>query len=136
MCGYSGVECIHPFQPLGGQREVGAYVAFETREEEGSANVREESDGCLGHGEDGAFGGYADGSVHGKSHAAAHGYAVHVRYVGVWICCYDVVELIFQSKVGLRCGSAFRAGGVLLRERGHVAARAERFVACAADDND
>ena len=134
--GDSGEEGVGALEAGGGEGEVGAGGAVEAGEEEGAADVGEETDSCFGHGEDGAFRGDADGCVHGEADASAHRDAVHVGNVGLGVGGDEVIELVFEAEVGLGGSAAGGTGGVVEGEGCNVAAGAEGFGARAADDDD
>jgi hypothetical protein len=74
--GDAGGRDVCAFQAGAGEGEPGAEFAAEPRQEPAAADIREEADTGLRHGEDGAFGGDAVRSVDGETDAAAHGNAV------------------------------------------------------------
>ena len=124
--GDAGPVGLHAAQLGARERQVGAQAAVQARQEEAAADVREEADAGLGHGEDGPLGGDAQGRVHRQPHPAAHRDPVHVRDVRLRVHGDEVVELVFEPEVGFRgLDACFSGGGVLLRQRRDVPARAK-----------
>lgn len=129
------VEEVGALELVAGQRQVRAHAALHARQEEGRADVREEADGRLGHGEDGVFRRDAERRVDGEPDAAAHGDAVQEGHVGLVIRRDEVVQHVFQREV---VGAPFLALGARLIPLGqlrHIAARA-KGASLALDDYD
>ncbi len=95
----TSVKNLNANEAVGGEGEVGAQLAVEAGQEEGTPDVREKPDGSFGHGEDGALRRDAEGRVHAQPDAAAHRDAVHQRDVGFRVGGDQVVELVFQREV-------------------------------------
>ena len=98
----------------------------------GAADVWDEADGALGHGEEGAFGGDAEGAVDGDAAASAHDDAVHDGDVRGAHRGEEGVHLVLALEELQRAGGRCAASSVPLPGRGsevvhraNVSARAQ-----------
>lgn len=118
------------------QGEVGAEGAVEAGEEEAAADLWEEADGRLGHGEGGALRGYPKGRVQAETDAAAHCEAVHEGDVWLGVCGDEVVELVFEAEVIRRPALALGAFLVPLCQDGDITAGTQCLFARSLHDDD
>ena len=99
----------------------------------GRADIREEPNADLRHGEYAALARHAKGAVHRKPDAAAHNDAVDKCYKGFRISFDASVEDVFFTPEGQLRGVIARPA--LIVQLADIAARAERSPACAGDDD-
>ena len=121
------------FDPPAGRGEQRADAARQAREHVGGADVGEEADADLGHGEQAALADDAMRSVGEQAHPAAHDDAVDQRYARLGIARDAAVEPVFLAP-------EVELGGVVARppqfvEQADVAAGAEGAAAGAGDDD-
>ena len=122
--GDARVEHVGSVEPVAREGEVGTDGAVHSGEEERGANVWEEADCGLRHGEDSPLRGYPEGSVDAEADTATHGNTVHEGNVGLLVGSDIVVELVFESEV-LGRFSPSSLGAVHLGEGSNVTAGAE-----------
>ena len=109
-------------EPGAGQREELRDPAAQPRKIAAAADVREQADRGLRHGEDGALGRDPVFAGAGNADAAAHGDAVHEHDPALGVRVHEVVHPIFLEEEGLpRRAMALGA----LRDGDDVAAGAE-----------
>ena len=111
---------------LAGQAEVDAGLPRRVRQQPGAADVGDQADAGLRHGEPRALGDDAVACVAGQADAAAHDDAVLDGDVGFGIAADQCVEPVFVAPERARKAGALRAAVV---QRAHVAAGAQAALA-------
>src|SRR5262245_41703880 len=84
-------------EAFSGEAAIGSEFARQPRQEPGRADVWEEADTHLWHGEGEAVAGNAVRAVHGNADPTAHHYAVNQRDVGLAVGLDHGVEAIFVA---------------------------------------
>ncbi len=88
-------QAFRAIEPRAGQREKLAEPPLQPRQVPAAADIREQPDPALGHGETGVLGGDPVWAGQGDAHPAAHGDAIHEGHHGLVIGEQLVVELVF-----------------------------------------
>ena len=96
--GEARVHRVGAVDPRAGQAEIGAESAGQPRQEERCADVREEADRGLRHGEHRVLAGDTVGAVDRYADAAAHADAVNQRDIGFWEGRRSAVERVFLGE--------------------------------------
>jgi hypothetical protein len=126
--GDAGVKRVRRPAALAGEAEIHARLARQARQEIGAADIGEEPDAGLGHGEDQPFGRHPVAAVHRHADAPAHDDAVDQRDVRLGKALDQRVQHVLAAKEPEHLG-VLRPAPVI--ERADVAAGAERLVAAA-----
>ena len=134
--GNAGVVGLNTLEHGAGKTEVGADLARHPGKEERSADVGEEANLGLGHGENGALGSDPEGGMDAESNTTSHGNAVEDGYVGPAVGGDKVVELVFEAEVVDRVLNTLWALGVLLGQGGNITTCAEGLLSSTLDDDD
>lgn len=134
--GNAGIVDLNTLEHGAGETEVGANLARHPGKEEGSADVGEEANLGLGHGEDGALGGDSEGGVDAETNTTSHGDAVEDSHVGPGVGGNQVVELVFKAEVVDRLLDTLGALGVLLGQGGNITTGAKGLLSGTLDDDD
>ena len=101
LFGRNYLQDIDALDLLASQSKVGSELTIESGEEEAGSDIREESNGGLGHRKDGVLCCDAEWRVNRQTNTTSHGDAVHEGHIRLGICGDQVVELVFQCKVVL-----------------------------------
>ncbi len=133
VVGEPGQECVPGADLSARQREVCAEFARGEGEEVGAADVRDEADAGLGHGDPRPLGDDPDAAVRGDADAAAHDDAVHDGDVGLGVAGDAGVEVVLVAPERGRGGAVPVAGVVV--DAADVAARAQAALPRTGDDD-
>src|SRR5688572_8225790 len=114
---------VSRFDPLAGERAIGASLTRQPRQEPGRADVREEPDPDFRHREAETLAGDAMRAVDRDPNAAAHHDAIDDGDVGLAIALDDGIEPVFIAPEAKRFVEA--AGATEIIERAQIAAGGE-----------
>ncbi len=101
MGGEAQSDALRAVEPGAGQRQELRDPAAQAREIAAAADVGEQADRGLRHGEDGALGRDPVFARAGNADAAAHGDAVHEHDPALRVRVHEVVHPIFLEEEGL-----------------------------------
>src|ERR1700733_5871835 len=123
----AGVRRIGAAHPQPSQAEVSTKLAWQARQQKGSADVGEEAYRGLRHREGCVFAGDAIRSMHRQANAAPHAEAVYQSDIRLGIAGNSQVQRIFLAEELVRQGTL--AGKLRISQRANVSACTEGAVA-------
>ena len=127
----SSVDRVGALHAHPGQAEIRADPAWQARQKERRADIREEADRGLRHGERGMLGGDPIRRMHRHADAAAHADAVDQRDIRLRIGGDHQIQLVLLAEE--RLGLVMLAIELVLAQRADIAAGAEGAIAGALD---
>jgi hypothetical protein len=127
------MDVVGAAQPRAGQRQPVAERARQPGQDVGGADIWEQRDRRLGHGEQCVLAHHARAVVNGEPDAAAHAHAVDERDPGLREAGDALVDAVFLGEEGADRGAVARHRGIA--HALHVAAGAEGAAAGAFQDD-